>query len=163
MIAKIFYASILTGFVYMFASTTQLPRLIYKSFAPAAAQQPATAPAANQQQKIKRAATSEASPTKVNIMPPAPQQVSTPKPQHTYGQLGFMFAMGLLNMFVCYKLFRWVYRVFLKTPIYLIGRVFSFLVIKPYRYLFTPKVIARYDFMYSVPNNTSTERTIIVQ
>ncbi len=161
MIAKFLYTTFLLGFVFMFASTTQLPRLVYQNFiAPAASQQPATAPANQQQQKIKRAANSEANGQKVNIMPPA--QVSTPKPPQSAAQLGFLFAISLLNFFICYKLFRWIYRIFLKTPLYLIGRVFSFLIVKPYKYLFTPQIIARYEFMRPVPTS-STAGSVIVQ
>jgi hypothetical protein len=161
MIIKLLYATVMFGFVWSFASTTQLPRLILKNFIAApAAQQLAPAEAINQQQKIKRAATSEANQQKTNIMP---AQVSTPKPQqnHSAGQLGFMVAMGLLNLFVCYRLMRWIYRVFLRTPLNLLIAAFKFLIVKPYRFLQTPKIIARYEFMHAVPS--SNERTVIVR
>jgi hypothetical protein len=163
MIAKFLYATILFGFVYSFAATTNLPRLILSNFiaAPAASQQPATVEAANQQQKIKKAANGEAAAQKSNIMPAA-EQVSTPKSSQTPAQLGFLFALGLLNIFVCCKLFCWIYRVFLRTPLYLVSAAFKFLVVKPYRYLTTPETIATYDVLHTVP--TSREpRTVIVQ
>jgi hypothetical protein len=164
MISKFLYVSFLSGFVFMFFSTSQLPRLIYTNFiaAPVAAQQPVAGEAQQQQQPAKRTATREASQQKVSMLPAA--QVSAPKTMssQTPAQLGFLFAVSLLNLFIGYKLIRWTYRTFLQTPLYLISKVFSFLFVKPYRYLFTPKIIARYDFMYSVPNSTEP-RTIIVQ
>jgi hypothetical protein len=162
MIARFLYTSILFGFVYIFASTTNLPRLFYQSFiaAPAAAQQPATAPTNQQQQPLKKATTAPASPQKVNIVPPV--SVSTPATSQTYGQLGFLFVVGLLNLFICYRLIRWLYRVFLKTPFYLLSRVFKFLFVKPYRYLTTPQITAHYEFMRPVQSSTA-ERSIIVQ
>jgi hypothetical protein len=165
MIAKFLYTTCLLGFVYSFAATTNLPRLILSNFiaAPAAATQPGGAEANQPQQPIKKAATGAANGQKVSIMPAA--QVSTPKPQpapsQTPAQLGFLFALSLLNFFICYKLFRWIYRVFLRTPIYLIVTAFKFLIVKPYRYLTTPQTIATYEVKYSVPENREP-RTIIV-
>jgi hypothetical protein len=146
MISKFLYTAALSLFVWCFATTTNLPRLIYKAFAPAAAQQPATVEPQQLQQKIKRAATGEASPQKVNIMPPA--QVSTPKPtSQTPAQLGFLFALGLLNLFICYRLMRWIYRIFLRTPLNLLIAAVKFLVVKPYRFLTVPKVLMRQSFV----------------
>ncbi len=162
MIIKFLYTSFLAGFVFMFISTSQLPRLIYTNFiaAPAAAQQPATVAANQQQQKIKKAANSEANGQKERIMPPV--SVSTPKPSsQTPAQLGFLFALGLLNLFLCYKLLRWIYRVFLQMPIHLIVAAFKFLFVKPYRYLTTPTITAHYEFMH--PVKTSAAGSIIVQ
>jgi hypothetical protein len=154
MITKFLYTSVLFGFVYIFASTTQLPRLLLSNFTapPAEANQP--------QQKIKRVASSEASPQKVNIMPPV--SVSTPKAPPSAAQFVIMFLISLLNFFICYRLIRWIYRVFLRTPIHLIRTAFSFLVIKPYRYLFTPRTIATYNFMHPV-RESREPRTIVVQ
>jgi hypothetical protein len=162
MITKFLYTAALSLFVWSFASTTQLPRLIYTNFiAPAASQQPATGEPTNQQQKIKKPATGAANGQKSNIMPSV--SVSTPKPSsQTPAQLGFLFAVSLLNLFIGYKLVRWIYRVFLRTPLYLIAAAARFLVVKPYKFLTTPQITARYEFMHSVPNS-SVERTIIVQ
>jgi hypothetical protein len=156
MISKILYSSFLFLFVYCFASTTQLPRLIYQNFiAPAAAaqHQPATGEATNQPQKIKRATTGEARAAKQVIMPPDPQQVSTPKPAppQTPAQLGFLFAVSLLNLFIGFKVIRWTYRTFLQTPLYLIITAVKFLarflILKPYRYLTTPEVLFKQSFV----------------
>lgn len=162
MISKIIYSGFLSLFVFMFFSTTNLPRLIYSNFiAPApAAQQIAPVEANQHQQKIKRATTSEANTQKERIM--STVSVSTPKPQQqTPAQLGFIFAIGLLNLFLGFKIIRWVYRVFLKTPIYLIVAAFKFLIVKPYRYFTTPTIVARYEFSHAVPS--SPAGSVIVQ
>jgi hypothetical protein len=139
MISKFLYYSTLAGFVFIFATTTNLPRLIYSNFiaAPAASQQPAPAGTNQQQQPVKRAATAPANAAKTNIVPPV--LVSTPPTSQTPAQLGFLFAIGLLNLFICYRLMRWLYRVFLKTPIRLLLTAVKFLAwvifVKPYKFL----------------------------
>jgi hypothetical protein len=162
MISKLIYSTFLFIFIYSFAATTQLPRLIYQNFiAPAAAQQQPATIEANNQQKIKRATTAPASPQKTNILPPA--QVSTPKPttSQTPAQLGFLFVVGLLNLFLGFKITRWTYRTFIKTPLFLIVAAVKFLIVKPYKFFTTPKVLERYEFSYAV--SSSNERSIIVR
>jgi hypothetical protein len=162
MITKFLYATVLFGFGYIFFSTSQLPRLIYTNFiaAPAASQQLAPAGTNQQQQPLKKATTAPASPQKVNIVPPV--SVSTLPTTQTPAQLGFLFVVGLLNLFVCYRLMRWLYRVFLKTPLNLLIAAARFLFVKPYRYLTTPQITAHYEFMRPVPSCTA-ERSVIVQ